>query len=270
MLVKGWSYDTKTGILTLTANGFISQKFDIGLGYDPSKFEVCTDNSVGIVSVIKGSIKYNGPCPHAGRPSVCQICPGVPTPPVITSSATAITSTQSKTTSSSSTSSIATTSTTSSKPKPTTVSTSSIASTTTPDGSYSTSFVTVTAETTKVVTITSCSNNACHPTTAPTGLTVVTLTTSDVKTVVTTYCPLTQTVTLVLPVPRLSIWVAQPVTLVTTGTLVKVLVSVMAVLLPVPVLVSKLDLISSKITTFKSYPFCLTNTSLFFLYFSGK
>ena len=193
---KGWSYDTKTGILTLTANGFISQKFDIGLGYDPSKFEVCTDNSVGIVSVIKGSIKYNGPCPHAGRPSVCQICPGVPTPPVITSSATAITSTQSKTTSSSSTSSVATTSTTSSKPKPTTVSTSSIASTTTPDGSYSTSFVTVTAETTKVVTITSCSNNACHPTTAPTGLTVVTLTTSDVKTVVTTYCPLTQTVTL--------------------------------------------------------------------------
>ena len=101
-----------------------------------------------------------------------------------------------KTTSSSSTSSVATTSTTSSKPKPTTVSTSSIASTTTPDGSYSTSFVTVTAETTKVVTITSCSNNACHPTTAPTGLTVVTLTTSDVKTVVTTYCPLTQTVTL--------------------------------------------------------------------------
>lgn len=193
---KGWSYDTKTGILTLTANGFISQKFDIGLGYDPSKFEVYTDNSVGIVSVIKGSIKYNGPCPHAGRPSVCQICPGVPTPPVITSSATAITSTQSKTTSSSSTSSVATTSTTSSKPKPTTVSTSSIASTTTPDGSYSTSFVTVTAETTKVVTITSCSNNACHPTTAPTGLTVVTLTTSDVKTVVTTYCPLTQTVTL--------------------------------------------------------------------------
>ena len=72
------------------------KKFDIGLGYDPSKFEVCTDNSVGIVSVIKGSIKYNGPCPHAGRPSVCQICPGVPTPPVITSSATAITSTQSK------------------------------------------------------------------------------------------------------------------------------------------------------------------------------
>ena len=218
---KGWSYDTKTGILTLTANGFISQKFDIGLGYDVSKFEVCTDDSVGIVSVINGSIKYNGPCPHAGRPSVCQVCPGVPTPPVITSSATAITSTQSKTassstskvattsTASSSTSKVATTS-TASKPKPTTLSTSSIASTkttassktnsvastTTPEGSYSTSFVTATAETTKVVTITSCSNNACHPTTAPTGITVVTLTTSDIKTVVTTYCPLTQTVTL--------------------------------------------------------------------------
>ena len=256
--------------MTLTANGFISQKFDIGLGYDPSKFEVCTDNSVGIVSVIKGSIKYNGPCPHAGRPSVCQICPGVPTPPVITSSATAITSTQSKTTSSSSTSSIATTSTTSSKPKPTTVSTSSIASTTTPDGSYSTSFVTVTAETTKVVTITSCSNNACHPTTAPTGLTVVTLTTSDVKTVVTTYCPLTQTVTLgVTGTKTVDLgcptgyfgyngYIGKGVSIGHGGAAASASAGF------------QIDLISSKPPLLKSYPFCLTNTSLFFLYFSGK
>ena len=256
--------------MTLTANGFISQKFDIGLGYDPSKFEVCTDNSVGIVSVIKGSIKYNGPCPHAGRPSVCQICPGVPTPPVITSSATAITSTQSKTTSSSSTSSIATTSTTSSKPKPTTVSTSSIASTTTPDGSYSTSFVTVTAETTKVVTITSCSNNACHPTTAPTGLTVVTLTTSDVKTVVTTYCPLTQTVTLgVTGTKTVDLgcptgyfgyngYIGKGVSIGHGGAAASASAGF------------QIGFDIFKTTTFKSYPFCLTNTSLFFLYFSGK
>ena len=62
--------------------------------------------------------------------------------------------------------------------------------------SYYTSYVTVTAETTKVVTLTSCANDVCHKTTATTGVTVVTLSTSDIQTVLTTYAPLTQTVTL--------------------------------------------------------------------------
>ncbi|KHC52652.1 hypothetical protein MEW_02460, partial [Candida albicans P60002] len=62
--------------------------------------------------------------------------------------------------------------------------------------SYYTSYVTVTAETTEVLTLTSCVDNHCHKTTATTGVTVVTLTTSDIQTVITTYAPLTQTVTL--------------------------------------------------------------------------
>ena len=41
--------------------------------------------------------------------------------------------------------------------------------------------VTVTAETTEVLTLTSCVDNHCHKTTATTGVTVVTLTTSDIK-----------------------------------------------------------------------------------------
>ncbi|RCK67530.1 Cell wall protein IFF11 [Candida viswanathii] len=64
------------------------------------------------------------------------------------------------------------------------------------EGGYSTSYTTVTAKTTEIVTVTSCSNNGCHQTTAPTGVTVITVTESDMSTVITTYCPLTQTHTL--------------------------------------------------------------------------
>ena len=206
--------------MTLTANGFISQKFDIGLGYDPSKFEVCTDNSVGIVSVIKGSIKYNGPCPHAGRPSVCQICPGVPTPPVITSSATAITSTQSKLL----------------VPHLLQV----LLLLVLPVVNLSLLLFLLALLLLQLLqmdlTLPHSSLLLLKPLRLLLSLLVLTMLVIqqllqlvllsshlllDVKTVVTTYCPLTQTVTLVLPVPRLSIWVAQPVTLVTTGTLVR-------------------------------------------------
>ncbi|KAL6450665.1 IFF11 Cell wall protein IFF11 [Candida maltosa Xu316] len=322
---KSFSYDTKKGILTLRANGLISQQFNIGLGYDPSKFELCSDDSIGALNVNNGAIKYNGPCPNPGKPSVCQACPEVPTAPGCVPSTTTTTVTSTKTDgaicteideviiSSDTTGSWFTTTSThltcgtpSQAPTPntqvtktstytgvttqtitqtgsktdtvivevpstpnsqttvtsywtgtyatavttvtgdktdtvtvyipqttststltttntwtggftTTVttsgaviievpssdyssSTSTSAPTTTTtggdSGSFSTSYVTVTAQTTEVVTITSCANNGCHTTTAPTGVTVVTITTSDVQTVITTYCPLTQTHTL--------------------------------------------------------------------------
>ena len=34
-----WFYDEETGILTLRATEFLSQNFDIGLGYDPSNLK---------------------------------------------------------------------------------------------------------------------------------------------------------------------------------------------------------------------------------------
>ena len=76
-----WFYDEETGILTLRATEFLSQNFDIGLGYDPSKFEVCSDESVGFLWVFNGAIKYNGPAPNPGRPSICQACPGIHSAP---------------------------------------------------------------------------------------------------------------------------------------------------------------------------------------------
>lgn len=63
-------------------------------------------------------------------------------------------------------------------------------------GGFSALYTTVTASSTKEITITSCSSNKCHPTTKVTGITVVTLTETDLPTVVTTYCPVTQTHTL--------------------------------------------------------------------------
>ncbi|EMG50361.1 hypothetical protein G210_4582, partial [Candida maltosa Xu316] len=56
-----------------------------------------------------------------------------------------------------------------------------------------TSYVTETAHSTSVVTVTHCSAGGCDTQTTKTGVVVVTITTTDVETTYTTYCPLTTT-----------------------------------------------------------------------------
>ena len=55
-----------------------------------------------------------------------------------------------------------------------------------------TSFTTETAHTTSTLTVTSCHHDGCETHTTKTGVIVVTVTTTDVETVYTTYCPLTK------------------------------------------------------------------------------
>ncbi|RCK65740.1 hypothetical protein Cantr_01467 [Candida viswanathii] len=56
-----------------------------------------------------------------------------------------------------------------------------------------TSYTTETAHTTSIVTVTSCSQQNCETHTTKTGVVVITVTTTDVETIYTTYCPLTTT-----------------------------------------------------------------------------
>ncbi|KAK6455689.1 hyphally regulated cell wall protein [Scheffersomyces xylosifermentans] len=76
-----WDYDTATGILTLKGADLLSQKFNIGLGYDKSLFEVTTDTGVGLLSVPNGAIQYNAPAPKSGLPSACKACKTIPVAP---------------------------------------------------------------------------------------------------------------------------------------------------------------------------------------------
>ncbi|EMG47096.1 hypothetical protein G210_2629, partial [Candida maltosa Xu316] len=79
--LPSYDYDEKTGILTLR-NILVSQKFNIGTGYDPSLFRIVTDVAAGIPSTIQGSIAYMGPVPERELPAVCQIqCKHVPDTP---------------------------------------------------------------------------------------------------------------------------------------------------------------------------------------------
>ncbi|KAI5954284.1 hypothetical protein KGF54_002059 [Candida jiufengensis] len=77
---SAFEYDTKTGILTLK-DAVLSQKFNIGLGYDSSKFEVVTDDGAGLPSTILGSVQYNGPPPNPGQPAQCRPCKELPSIP---------------------------------------------------------------------------------------------------------------------------------------------------------------------------------------------
>ncbi|MCP8716518.1 MAG: hypothetical protein M5E90_03770, partial [Asgard group archaeon] len=65
--------------------------------------------------------------------------------------------------------------------------------TTASDETIITSYTTETAYTTSIVTVTSCHHDACETKTTKTGVVVITVTTTDVETVYTTYCPLTTT-----------------------------------------------------------------------------
>ncbi|CCG25649.1 Iff5 GPI-anchored protein [Candida orthopsilosis Co 90-125] len=73
-----WSYNSATGVLTLKGAGLLSQYFNIGTGYDSSKFQVVTDNGAGLPSTLLGSIQYNGPVPNPGLPSQCRVCKSLP------------------------------------------------------------------------------------------------------------------------------------------------------------------------------------------------
>ncbi|KAK6453592.1 Hyphally regulated cell wall protein N-terminal-domain-containing protein, partial [Scheffersomyces xylosifermentans] len=98
-LLQGYEYDTSTGILTLHGGGLglLSQKFNIGLGYDPDLFSTVTDDDLGLVSVLFGAVSYSGPVPNPGLPSPCISCKPLPPPPGVspTESTTTIVSTNS-------------------------------------------------------------------------------------------------------------------------------------------------------------------------------
>lgn len=81
LVTSPYSYDSKTGILTLRA-AVLSQKFNIGTGYDSRNFEIVTDTAGGLLSTLKGSVRYNGPVPERELPEACQIpCKGLPEAP---------------------------------------------------------------------------------------------------------------------------------------------------------------------------------------------
>ena len=81
LVTSPYSYDSKTGILTLRA-AVLSQKFNIGTGYDSRNFEIVTDSAGGLLSTLKGSVRYNGPVPERELPEACQIpCKGLPEAP---------------------------------------------------------------------------------------------------------------------------------------------------------------------------------------------
>lgn len=69
---SSYTYDATTGILVMR-NVFLEQKFNIGLGYNPSLFKVVTDWGAGIPSTILGSLSYSGCVPLKQLPSICKI-----------------------------------------------------------------------------------------------------------------------------------------------------------------------------------------------------
>ena len=52
---SAFTYDTASGILTLR-NTLLEQKFNIGTGYEPSKFQVVTDSGSGTPSTVLGQL----------------------------------------------------------------------------------------------------------------------------------------------------------------------------------------------------------------------
>ena len=78
---SAFTYDTASGILTLR-NTLLEQKFNIGTGYEPSKFQVVTDSGSGTPSTVLGSVAYYGHVPTRTLPKSCQIpCKPIPEAP---------------------------------------------------------------------------------------------------------------------------------------------------------------------------------------------
>ncbi|ABN68018.2 hyphally regulated cell wall protein Exo-alpha-sialidase, partial [Scheffersomyces stipitis CBS 6054] len=74
-----WTYDPVSGILTLRST-LLSQRFNIGTGYDPALFSITTESGLGLSTVTRGALTYSGPPPNA-IPEVCQPCPVPPEAP---------------------------------------------------------------------------------------------------------------------------------------------------------------------------------------------
>lgn len=84
--ITSYLYGSSDGILTLS-NGLTTFKYNIGTGYDESKFEKITpDYGVGMGKVINGGIKYNGSPVNTERPSSCPVCEEIPEVPTEASS----------------------------------------------------------------------------------------------------------------------------------------------------------------------------------------
>lgn len=78
--IKSYSYNGE-GILKIS-DGITTFSFNIGTGYDESKFEkISADYGKGINGVINGGIKYNGAPVNTARPSTCPACLAIPDTP---------------------------------------------------------------------------------------------------------------------------------------------------------------------------------------------
>lgn len=73
-----WSYDSNTGVLYI-GNFLRSAYFNIGKGYDKSKFAIVDLNIVEMDFVSRGALAYNGPVPNPSYP--CQKCKRAPVDP---------------------------------------------------------------------------------------------------------------------------------------------------------------------------------------------
>ncbi|CAD1812777.1 Hyphally regulated cell wall protein N-terminal family protein [Candida parapsilosis] len=72
-----FAYNARDGILTLYV-GLYTQNFEIGTGYDPTKFQIVSDTSREIPQIYLGAVQYNGPPPNSGIPPECKPCKSVP------------------------------------------------------------------------------------------------------------------------------------------------------------------------------------------------
>ncbi|KHC39948.1 hypothetical protein MGQ_02298, partial [Candida albicans P76067] len=100
-----YSYDPSSGVLTLRGLGvgLLSQRFQIGTGYDSSLFEIVTDDGAGLPTTLLGSVRYNGPVPNNAVPASCN-CKYVPPSPGTDESSSSLSSSTSEQSSSSATS----------------------------------------------------------------------------------------------------------------------------------------------------------------------
>ncbi|CAN3486279.1 hypothetical protein DICA0_F31692 [Diutina catenulata] len=110
--VWGKDYDSSTGVLTvyLAPLKLITQKFQIGKGYNPNGFATATKVFPGFSLPFVNAVTYKGAPPANPASSVCGSCETYTTYPTTTTSSTTSSSTTKSSTTSSSTTSSSTTS----------------------------------------------------------------------------------------------------------------------------------------------------------------
>ena len=74
---SAYAYNARDGILTLYV-GLYTQNFEIGTGYDPTKFQIVSDTNREIPQIYLGAVQYNGSPPKPGMPSECKPCKSIP------------------------------------------------------------------------------------------------------------------------------------------------------------------------------------------------